>query len=256
MKNTVLGKKNDLIKVPKDGYIDSRIKVNGLWDLETTLFFTRKITPNTIFLDIGGHAGLVSRQVYFSSAFKPDVYIVEALPVNMQCVQTNLDFISIKNSLTTINKAISTAKSGSANFFTEIGASMNSSLNNEITSANGLKSTKNVINTINAEEFCTEFLTFVEDKAIALKCDIQGDDVRVLSKFSSDFWSKVYVGSIELYSGFASNESEILRLLEHLSRFDKISFDSDLINQTSNFKIMDFYLSNKQTTRNVYFYKF
>jgi FkbM family methyltransferase len=256
MKNTALGKKYDLIKVPKDGYIDSRIIVNGLWDLETTLFFSRKIKPETIFVDIGGHAGLVSRQVYLLSEFKPDVYIVEPLSVNMQCIKNNLDFISIKNSLTTINKAISTAKSGSEDFFTEIGATMNSSLNKEITSANELKSTKNEVNTINAEEFCAEFLTSVEDKGIALKCDIQGDDVRVLSKFSSEFWSKVYVGSIELYSGFTSDKFEILQLLEHLSQFDKISFDSDLINQTSIFQIMDFYLSNKQTARNLYFYRF
>jgi FkbM family methyltransferase len=254
-RNTVLGQKNDVIKVPRDGYIDLRIKVNGLWDLETTKFFSRKMQPKSIFLDIGGHAGLISRQVYHLSESKPGIYIVEPSPLNIECIKSNLSLISKNNSVTILEKAISATATGPAHLFTQIGATMNSSLNKEITTANGLNPTKIQVDTIYADEFCNGFLASSENKAIALKCDIQGDDVKVLSNFHSDFWNKVYIGTIELYSGVTSNRSELILLLEHLSQFDRISFDSDLINQASNAQIMDFYLSKKCTAKNIYFLK-
>jgi len=250
-------KKGTVVVIPNDGYLPARIKLFGQWAGEVSKFLDSGITKETVLLDIGAHCGLVSLQTYNLSGVKK-IYAVEPKSINFEALKLNMNQVAGQCEVILKNIAIANSLKSSGYIYSEPGATMNSGINNNLPGL-GLHNSQNLemekVKLINATVICNDFLNFVGKGSIALKCDVQGYDVIILSAFSKTFWKKVVVGSIEVSAVTYATEKEIDLLLNHLIDFKTIYLNTDLKHYITRSEIKNFYLSKSNKSINLYFKK-
>ena len=102
-RETTLGKKGDLIYVPRDGHILNNIKKYSVWAGEEVGFLTSRCLeilakhPEGMitFVDAGAHCGLVSRQFILNTGFKGRAILVEPIPQHVAAIRKNLHSLSL-----------------------------------------------------------------------------------------------------------------------------------------------------------------
>jgi len=254
-RTTVLSQKYATIAVPNDEYMPKRIKFFGYWSEELSIFLASGIKKNTALLDLGAHCGLVSLQT-FNLGLVKKIYLVEPKADNLSALRNNLQKIDKLCEVLIIDAAITEKGNKTSNLYSERGETMNSSINPilpGVSFTNNSKIYVEKVKTISASKLCKNFLKWVGDSDVALKSDLQGMDVTILSQFSDIFWSKVSIGSIEICSIKYAREKEINLLIIKLKIFEHIFIDYNLNNEITFNALSEFYLGNSGKVINIYF---
>jgi FkbM family methyltransferase len=252
---TILSEKYATIAVPNDEYMPKRIKFFGYWSKELSIFLASGMKKNTALLDLGAHCGLVSLQT-FNLGLIQKIYLVEPKADNLSALRNNLQKIDKLCEVSIIDAAITDNENETGNLYSELGATMNSSINPilpGVSFTNKSKIDVEKVKTISAPKLCKNFLKWVGDSDVALKSDLQGMDVKILSQFSNVFWLKVSIGSIEICSIEYAREKEINLLLSKLKIFEHIYTDYNLTKKITSNAIAQFYLGKSGKAINIFF---
>jgi len=230
-----------------------RISFFGYWSEDLSKFLASGINKNMVLLDLGAHSGLVSLQVFNLSSV-PKLYAVEPKKDALEALKTNLKKIEQLCNIEIVDAAVTNIKGKTGYLYTQLGATMNSSIDSCLP-GNPTESEIIIetVKTIHSTELCKKLLSFAGTSEIALKSDLQGMDVKILSEFSDIFWSKVRIGSIEICSLEYGAEKEINLLIRRLKNLKQIFIDDQLTREISFEHLSKFYTSNSGKTLNIYF---
>jgi FkbM family methyltransferase len=248
-----LGNKNDEIVVPVDKVIYKWILRRGLWEIKEVNFLRKYISDsrnrNIVFLDFGGHAGLVTRQLLRTVSNQISLaYIVEPHSRYIEAIEHNCSEWIIDRKLIVIPFALSNVTARTS-LYIENSNFGNASLL-KVSNVDSTKSHQHPVHTITVGDF--ENIIFHKDVKYVLKCDIQGMDALVLSKFSHSFWNQVECAVIEVWALNSISEQDVKKLISLWGNFSFFSWDSEWKIKVSLEEIQKFWLSKSGATRNLY----
>jgi FkbM family methyltransferase len=222
-KDYALGRKGTVLELPRDRVIYEYIKNRGFWELEESEFLARGLKracrqPNTktVLLDIGANAGLVTLQAMNLSNTTNEVFLFEPVPGHSSAIKHNLK----KLSHIQINEFALSDKNGNAYIFTEVDNRGNTSLLNSVVPEIGRISTQ--IQLVETIEYCKEFLSNFEKYVI--KCDTQGMDALILSRFPDVIWKNCECAVIEVWALPEVSKEHVEGLLAMCQRFEYVSW--------------------------------
>jgi len=251
-RNSPLGEKGDRISLPIDNVIFQWVLRRGRWEEHESNFLADYVNQSTkesvIFIDIGGQAGLVTRQ-FLLRLDRPisNAWIVEPFGAHISAIQNNCDKWIVNGFLDIFPYALDDISS-QKQLHIQNTNSGNASLIELFQDASHSKSysvkTKSVI------EF--EKLISYATSHIILKCDIQGMDSKVLSLFSKEFWSQVTCCVIEIWAIDAIKVSDVETLMKRWEHFKRLSWNSTGEKNCTLDEVRNFWLSKSGSTRNLY----
>ena len=257
-RSTALGKRGDLIYVPRDGHILNNIKKYSVWAGEEVGFLAKRyseiMTENSkqsvTFIDAGAHCGLVSRQFVLETGFKGRAILVEPVPQHVVAILKNMDSIVGFNNFRIVEAALG-RKEGQFKMFKENNNSGNTSLLRSLVPTTN--STEINIKVVSAEEFSKEVV--IKDGVILLKCDLQGLDAQVLANFSDQFWKNLDSAVIEVLANHESESKDVEQIIGRLGGFSYKSWKPGENQLTNTAEIKEFWLSKSGLQRNLYIKK-
>lgn len=247
-----LGKKGDMICLPIDNVIFKWVLRRGRWEEHESNFLAdhvnRSSAENIVFIDIGGQAGLVSRQI-FLRLNRPltNAWIVEPFGPHITAIENNCE-AWIANGILRVFPYALDSTDAQRELHIQNNNSGNASLINLFSGKSQSKSY--FVNTKSVPEF--EKSMYFAESSIYLKCDIQGLDSKVLSLFSSEFWSQVKCCVIEIWAIDAIEISDVEKLMMHWNQFVFLSWDSLGDNKCTLDEVRSFWTSRSGATRNLY----
>ena len=251
-RDSPLGNKGDEISLPIDNVIFQWVLRRGRWEEQESNFLANYVnefdSENIVFIDIGGQAGLVTRQ-FLCRLERPisKAWIVEPYSAHISAIQNNCNKWITNGVLEIFPYALDDIES-QRQLHIQNTNSGNASLielfQNSDSSSSYLVEVKSVI------EF--EKLSSKANSRIVLKCDIQGMDAKVLSLFSKEFWSQVTCCVIEIWAIPAIEVSEVETLLKCWEHFVTLSWDSTREKKCNLDEVRNFWLSKSGSTRNLY----
>lgn len=177
------------------------------------------ISEGGIFVDIGGHSGLIS--AFFSKKYpNSKIHIYECNPIMCECIKKAIEKNNIKN-IELHQIAVST-QSGEATFNFEENNSGGSGLHQGIFNKQPFK--------VKTEDF--EFLFENFESIDCMKMDIEGEEFDIFKKLiksKSNFFSKVKFLNIEFHDNqhYDLNLDGISRdiICEYLDSFDNLKYE-------------------------------
>ena len=251
-RNSPLGKRGEEISLPIDNVIYQWVLRRGRWEEQESNFLANYVNQyngeNIVFIDIGGQAGLVTRQ-FLSRLDRPisKAWIVEPFSAHISAIQSNC-YKWITNGVLEIfpyalddiesQRQLHIQNTNSGN------ASLLQFFQNSDSSKSYIVEVKSVI------EF--EKLSSKANSSIVLKCDIQGMDSKVLSLFSKEFWGQVTCCVIEIWAIHAIEVLEVETLLKRWGHFVILSWDPAREKKCTLDEVRNFWLSKSGATRNLY----
>jgi FkbM family methyltransferase len=195
-KDYALGSKGTDLELPQDQVIYEYIKDKGSWELEDSEFLARGLKrscwqPNTktALVDIGANTGLVTLQAMNLSNTSNEVFLFGPVPRHASAIKQNLRNLSNVH----INHFALGDKNGEAVIFTELTNHGNTSLLNSVVPEIGIISTQ--IQLVETTEYCNKFFNNFEK--FVIKCDTQGMDALILSRFPKRIWENCESAVIE-----------------------------------------------------------
>lgn len=250
-----LGRKGERILLPYDQVIFRHIVRLGVWEKIESNYLSnlcfKHRNEKIVFIDIGGQAGLISRQFLTkSSGYIDHAWIVEPIERHVSAIKYNLakwveskqvrifpyalDSISSKNLIHIAND-----NSGNASLF-------------DYLPPNQPSSTAEIL-TKSAQDF--ESMVYSSEYKFLIKCDIQGMDSKVLSLFSELFWSQTLGCVVEIWALPSVNEKHVERLVDLWHSFDYFSWDISLKVKTNLKEVKDFWINGSGATKNLFMAK-
>jgi FkbM family methyltransferase len=247
-----LGKSGSILEMPYDEVIFRSVQMRGNWATEETLFFTNfidsSIFSGTItFLDIGANVGLSTRQLLNTTDVKMDCILVEPLGIHLEAIHKNLD-LEFPNTNIEIFPFALGENNGSQILYSDVTNSARASLVFESYGFN--RTIKREIEVMGIEVF--EKAIYKPERDFLFKCDTEGFESVICSRFSNTFWSKVCAAIIEISPSSLPDTDEVKASLSFFKKFSKMSWDSKLKNQIQIGEISDFWLSKSTEVRNLY----
>jgi len=250
-----LGEAGSILEMPYDEVIFRSVQMRGSWATEETLFFknfieARNFSGAITFLDIGANVGLSTRQLLKVTTAKIDCILVEPLGIHLEAIHRNLD-LEFSNTNIEIFPFALGETTGSQILFSDLTNSARASL---VFESYGFKRTiKREIKVLRVEDFEREI--YRPERIFLLKCDTEGFESVICSRFSHVLWSKVCAAIIEISPSSLPDADEVKASLSFFKDFSKMSWDSKLRNQIQIGEISDFWLSKSTEVRNLYLSK-
>jgi len=251
-RDSPLGNKGDEISLPIDDVIFQWVLRRGRWEEQESNFLADYVNQsdngNIIFIDIGGQAGLVTRQfLYRLDRPISKAWIVEPFDAHISAIQNNcykwiasgvlgifpyaLDDIESQKQL-----HIQNTNSGNASLI-ELFQNTDSSKSYPV----------EVKSVIEFEKFFSNV-----NSSIVLKCDIQGMDSKVLSLFSKEFWGQVSCCVVEIWAIHTIEVADVETLMKRWGHFMLLSWDPTREKNCTLDEVRNFWLSKSGSTRNLY----
>ncbi len=254
-RSSELGQKGDRILVPYDQVIFRNVVRLGAWEKTESNFLSGLAFENRneklVFIDIGGQAGLISRQFLAkSSEYIFYAWIVEPIDKHVSAIKYNLEKWIKSNQVGIYPYAIDSTSSKNL-IHTANDNSGNSSLLDYLP-PNRPSSTSEIL-TKSAQNF--ESMFYSPAYKFLIKCDIQGMDAKVLSLFSKPFWSQTLGCVVEIWALPSVNEEHVEMLMDLWQSFNHFSWDISLEIKTNLQEVKDFWLSGSGATRNLFITK-
>ena len=255
-KDYALGCKGTILELPRDRMIFQHVRQKGFWELEESKFLARGLKracwePNTktVLLDIGANTGLVTLQAMNLSNTNNKVFLFEPLPRHASAIKYNLSNLSNIH----LHKFALSDKNGEADIFTESTNHGNSSLLNSVVPEIGMISTK--IQLVDTTEYCNEFLNNFEKYVI--KCDTQGMDALILSRFPERIWKNCESAIIEVWALTEVCKRDVDGLLSMCQEFEYVGWHPNVVekNKIEFNEVADFWLSESGSFRNLFLSK-
>lgn len=247
-----LGEKGDEICLPIDDVIFQWVLRRGRWEEHESNFLADHVNSSSaediVFIDIGGQAGLVSRQ-FFLRLNRPvsSAWIVEPFSVHITAIEKNLEAWIAKGVLRVFPYALDSIES-QRELHIQNTNSGNASLIDLFSGTSHSKS--HLVHTKSVVEFETSMA--LGASCIFLKCDIQGLDSKVLSLFSAEFWSQVKCCIVEIWAIGEIEISDVEILMKHWDHFVFLSWDSMGDKKCTLDEVRTFWISRSGATRNLY----
>ena len=255
-KDYALGCKGTVLELPKDQIIYKSVKNKGSWELEVSKFLARSLKkafekPYTkiALLDIGANTGLVTLQAMNLSNTANEVFLFEPLPKHTSAIRYNLkNFLNIhilEFALSGIN--------GKAEIFTEATNHGNTSLFKSVVPKIGVISTW--VESVDATEYCEKFLN--NFNSFVIKCDAQGMDALILSRFPEWIWKNCVFACIEVWALNEITINDVDGLLFKFKEFDQVSWRPNALGEREIelSEVREFWLSKSGSFRNLFLSK-
>jgi FkbM family methyltransferase len=250
---TGLARRGQVICLPKDQMIYSYVQNYGQWGSDEGVYLATLATKHKklhhediILLDLGAHAGLVSKVFKnHTRPYKSNLILVDPLPLNIKAQKFN--FQDERGSINHCQKAI-TLESGKVKFefnIANIGASRVSSDQEHYLGENLME-----VPAISARDFEIEYLGGHEK--ILVKSDLEGLDATILNSFSKETWSRIIGGVIEIENALKNKEDIIKLLTSHLFHY-KLYWDWNSKISLNHSEVLDLWNNKKILVKNLYF---
>lgn len=211
-RGTALGSKGQTLLVAQDRVLMFNILNYGIYEKPTIDFF-RNISTNSptshVFLDIGANCGLISRAIALRNSSISEVIAVEPIRQNIEALQANLK--NLLQPVKIIEVGLDLVEGFSKIYIPQDqfgSASINPNLmddNDTLVVEIELKSPDWLV-----ENYLTPSERYL------IKCDIEGNDVRVLNGIPFSFWNKVDALTFELDQRSVDRLEELNELLDKL----------------------------------------
>jgi len=252
-KDYALGCKGTVLELPRDRIIYKSVKDNGFWELEESKFLARglikvsqKPRARVALLDIGANTGLVTLQAMNLSKTTNEVFLFEPVPRHASAIKQNLMNLSDVH----INEFALSDKNGRADIFTQSTNHGNTSLLNSVVPTINMITTQ--IELVETTQYCKDFLNDFDGYVI--KCDTQGMDALILSRFPLHIWKNCESAVIEVWSISEVDKKDVENLLSMCETFDHVSWHPEAGNGRAiklN-EVREFWLSKSGTSRNLF----
>lgn len=245
-----LGKKGDLVQVPKDKVIHDYVIKRGKWEFDESEFLAEILNaqpPDAFLLDIGANSGLITRQMLQLLTAPRRVFMVEPIPLHLESIKFNIQSFTEKHAITICPFGLG-KEDGTFPIYTEKDNQGNSSFMAEAVPTVGAKRTDVPVK--NTEDFTKEFLP--NAGAIVIKSDLQGLDATVLAAIPEEIWRRTAGAVVEVWAHEKIEESDIQTLRNLWREFDEISWSDDRSKFIRLNEALDFWLSKDLGQRNLY----
>lgn len=252
--DTPVASKNEIICIPKDRVIFQSIRSSGTWELDSCIFLaeafksgnTSDSYANTL-LDIGANSGMITIQTARLARKPISAYCIEPLPINLEGLRANLQKQTHLAEYKIYPFALS-QEDGFAKIYSE-------RVNIGNTSLFRMDKWKDTFETEIALRNTTEFIKreFSDSAIIALKCDTQGSEFRILSGFPSSFWSKIVRGIIEIRSVANLTPNQIFPILKCLEKYNNLFWGDNIEKKIDLLEIEKLWLGETGEERELFF---
>jgi FkbM family methyltransferase len=254
-RNYELGPRGTIVKLPKDKVIFESVKRSGRWEPGETQFLAEslknsceKTKPSEIALiDIGANVGLVSLAAMNIAKTKNEVILFEPIPKHMAALKHNLSKLQKQTKVIFFECALGD-QTKFTKMFTESSNSGNSSILKEVVPKQDRDITR--IKIVETNAFLRNKLR--NYKKIVLKCDIQGFEAQVISKFPKFLWAAVDYAVIEIWAIPKLNKPLIEKACIKLSKFNYLSWDYNFNEIIDIEEVRDFWMSETNQQRNLF----
>lgn len=245
--NSALGLKGSEIHVPNDRLFPGRICRYGEWDTSDVAFLLAGLdmNPNSLMLDIGANSGLVSLQVLNKAKYPSSCILVEPVPSHVQAIENNLGELKAIHDISIYEIALSD-RDGTGEIYIQYTNRGNTSLLSEVVPSKKMSSV--IINLQSSHSFAQNHMT--NFKHIILKCDTQGMDAVILSRFPPTVWASISRAVVEIWAVEAIAQSDVDTLMELWGRFRSVTWSggTDLLTLS---EVRDFWLSKSGHHKNL-----
>lgn len=253
-KDYALGRKGTVLELPKDDIIYKYVKFKGNWELSDCRFLARglkkaclQLKLKTALIDIGANTGLVTLQTMNLSGTTNDLFLFEPIPKHALAIRNNLKGYSNYH----LGEFALSDKNGLAVIYTQATNHGNSSLFDYVVPSSEMILTQ--IKLVSTEEYCRSFLNDYE--CYVIKCDTQGMDALILSKFPDRVWQHCESAVIEVWALPEVKRHDVDRLLPKFQRFNYISWYPDGDGVLELEEVSQYWLSKLGSQRNLYLRK-
>lgn len=255
-KDYALGNKGTLIELPRDRNMYHYVRNHGSWELELCKFLAKglrvaclQLNSTVVLLDIGANVGLVSLQTMNLSGTTNEVFLVEPIKRNIYAIKNNLNELSNVN----IHEFALSDKKRKAGIMTDFNNFGNSSyLSNAFENIDYFSTPTALVSTT---EYCKKFLNNFDGYVI--KCDTQGMDALILSRFPEQIWQKCQSAVIEVWALPDINKTDVQRFLSMCKGFDYVSWNphSGKAKKLEFNEIIKFWTNKSGATRSLFLSK-
>jgi len=252
-KSYPLGAKGKQIYLPKDKIIYEFIKFRGSWEVEESRFLAKKLMTlcskenqkKFALIDIGANTGLVSLQAMNLAGTRNDCILIEPARSHVAAIKRNF---ANSNFEVVVKELALSDHDGQVELFKQKSNLGNSSLLEVV---------------VPTSEKISEFVEIRDSKyffereidiydSYVLKCDTQGYDPLILSRIPTSIWNKIESAVIEVWAIPFIDPSDVMELLEKLSVFSFVSWNSELSSKADLQEVSRFWLSKTSESRNLF----
>ena len=245
-KNSPLGPRGKRIVIHRDNTIFQGVSRYGHWAIETVDFLTSgDSAKETVLVDIGAHAGLISLQALNLEKSIKRAILIEPIPSNQDAIAINLADLNFE-----ILPYALGDRNGSVDFFVRDSNRGNSSIYEGNMRRSDYK--KISVKIKEADDLYKDAKISISEKII-LKCDCEGYDAHILARVGNSFWNQVERGTIEVWSHENILKDDVLRVVESLSAFGSLAWDSLGLKTCEIDSLVQFWLSGTDEIREIYF---
>jgi len=251
-KDYALGCKGTVLELPRDQVIFEYVKNKGSWELEECEFLARGLkracrqSTQTALIDIGSNTGLVTLQAMNLSTTTNEIFLFEPVPRHVSAIKQNLRNLSNIH----LNEFALSDKNGEEYIFTQATNHGNTSLFNSVVPKTGMISTR--IQLVESTEYCNKFLNNFEKYVI--KCDTQGADALILSRFPERIWKKCESAVIEVWAIPEVSKKDVEGFLSMCQEFEYVGWQPNIGKEKriELNEVNSFWLSKSGSHRNLF----
>ena len=255
-KDYALGYKGSLIELPRDKTMYKYVKNHGSWELEVCKFLAKglrtaclQLNSKVALLDIGANSGLVSLQTMNLSNTTNEVFLFEPIPRHIWAIKNNLKNLSNLH----INEFALSDKNEKAEIFSDPNNFGNSSYLSSAFENIDYVSTSSAL--VETTEYCKKFLN--NFNSYVIKCDTQGMDALILSRFPEHIWQKCQSAVIEVWALPDVKKTDVQSLLSMCQGFDNVSWGpySGKAEKLEFNEVIEFWINKSGATRSLFLSK-
>jgi FkbM family methyltransferase len=249
--NSPLGRRGNLIELPRDRIIFESVKNLGSWEIDESKFLAhvlkelfRDKTTKVALVDIGANTGLVSLQAMNLAKTNNDVFLFEPIPGHVSGIHSNLRNLPKIH----VNEIALSDRDGEAKIFTEFDNRGNTSLLKNLIPSKGQMCTKvKLVNTFDYfEKNVTGFDSYV------FKCDTQGMDALILSRVPKSIWQKCKAAVIEVWALPTISEKDVDELLAMCTDFKYMDWFPNSRKRIDLDEVRSFWLNGSSSSSNLF----
>lgn len=255
-KDYALGSKGTVLEIPQDRVIYEHVSKYGFWELEECKFLARSLEKacadsrkRIALLDIGANTGLITLQTMNLSKTSNTTFLFEPIPRHISAIKKNLfDFSNLH-----LNEFALSDRNKKEVIFTDRANFGNTSLFKSVVPEFGMIST--TIQLVDTTEYSKLHLKNFDGYVI--KCDTQGMDALILSRFPTHIWENCESAVIEVWALDEISKADVDALLAMCQDFEYVGWHSSVEkkNHIGINEVRDFWLSKSGTFKNLFLCK-
>ena len=238
------GKRKTKIFIHQDHTIYGGLCGLGSWSYRDCVFLANGAKQGSVLLDLGANVGLMSLQfLNLTQQYNLRAILVEPMPSEGFAIKQNLFNKNFR-----LHNVALTDFDGTSKFFVRDGNRGNSSLNEHRMRREDYSEIS--VDTQSVKSFVSQ-LDLFDHESIILKCDLEGSDASVLSKFPATLWQRINRGVIEIWAHKEILISDVEVLMQQIKDY-KLSFDHNFKSLISHNDLAKFWTGGTDESKDLY----